>query len=136
MNTSIFSSEQLLKWLFTSAATGTRPTSWYVALHTGDPTADGSANEVTDAVYSRQSATFTASQPSAGEMWQAVNDADVAFPAADTAYTVTHVTVFDAVTGGNALAIFELPLARSISIGGVFSIPINELVISGAYTGA
>ena len=60
MSTSVFASEQLLKWLFTGDTLGTRPTSWYVSLHTGDPTADGSANEVTDANYARQSATFTA----------------------------------------------------------------------------
>ena len=49
MNVSEFSSEQLVKLLFTSVALGTRPTAWYVALHTGDPTLDGSGNEVGDA---------------------------------------------------------------------------------------
>jgi len=135
MNTSIFSSEQLLKWLFTTDTMGTRPTAWHVSLHTGDPTLDGSGNEVSDANYARQSATFTATQPSAGEVWQVTNDADVVFPASANAYTVTHVCVFDAATGGNVLGIFELPLSRSISAGGVFSIPINELVIAGGTVG-
>jgi len=128
MSTSVFSSEQLLKWLFTTSTMGTRPTSWYVGLHTGDPTVDGSANEVTDANYVRQSATFTASQAT---LWQVANDADVVFPAADASFTVTHVTVWDAATGGNALAVMALPLSRAMSAGGVFSIPANELVITG-----
>lgn len=131
MNVAEFSSEQLLKWLFTAVATGTRPTAWHVALHTADPTLDGSANEVTDANYGRQAATFTADQPVAGGAWRVRNDADVTFSIADAAYTVTHVTVFDAATGGNALAIFELPVARSLAPGNAFSIPTNELVITG-----
>lgn len=134
MSTSVFASEQLLKWLFTGDTLGTRPTSWYVSLHTGDPTADGSANEVTDANYARQSATFTAAAGT--ELWEVTNDADVVFPAAAAGFTVSHVCVFDAATGGNALAVLELPLARSISASGVFSIPINELVIAGADEGA
>jgi len=128
MSTSVFSSEQLLKWLFTASALGTRPTSWYVGLHTGDPAADGSTNEVADANYVRQSATFTATQ---NTLWQVTNDADVVFPAADASYNVTHVTVWDAATGGNALAVLALPLGRSMSAGGVFSIPAGELVITG-----
>lgn len=131
MNTALFSSEQLLKWLFTTSALGTRPTAWYVALHTGDPTLAGSANESTDANYARQAATFTASSPGAGLAWQAVNDADVVFPAMAAASTITHVTVFDAVTGGNCLAVFPLPISRALSIGGVFSIPLGEMVITG-----
>lgn len=132
MNTSVFSSEQLLKWLFTAAALGTRPTSWYVALHTGDPTLDGSGNEVTDANYARQAVTFTADQPVVGGGWRVRNDADVAFPAMAASVTVAYVTVFDAVTAGNCLGVFPLPLTRTVSAGGVYSIPINELEIAGA----
>lgn len=131
MNVAEFSSEQLLKWLFTNAALGTRPTAWYVALHTADPTLDGSANEVADVNYARQSVAFTADQPVVGEPWRVRNNADVTFPAAAGAFTVTHVSVFDALTGGNALAVFALPVSRSVAASGVFSIPLNELVITG-----
>jgi hypothetical protein len=131
MNVSVFSSEQLLKLLFTNAALGTRPTAWYVALHTGDPTLDGSANEVTATPYSRRVTTLVADQPVAGQVWRVRNDADLVFPAPNSAYTVTHVTVKTANSGGTCLAIFALPLARTVPIDGVFSIPINELVITG-----
>src|SRR5690554_6163419 len=123
MNTSIFSSEQILKWLFTAVAMGTRPTSWYVSLHTGDPSLDGSDNESTDTNYARQAVAFTASQDTAGDPWQAENDADLVFPGMASATTITHVAVFDATTGGNCLAVFELPLSRSVDAGGVFTIP-------------
>lgn len=132
MNVSVFSSEQLLKYLFTASALGTRPTAWHVALHTGDPTLDGSANEVTATPYSRQAATFVADQPVAGQPWRVRNNADLVFPAPTSgAYTVTHVTVFDAATAGTCLAVFALPLSREVAINGVFSIPTNELVITG-----
>ena len=131
MNTAEFSSEQIMKYLFTATAVGTRPTSWYVALHTDDPTLDGSANEVAYTNYARQSATFTADQPVVDGPWRARNDADVTFPATDAQVTVTHVTVFDALTGGNALAVLKLPLAKTVASAGVFSIPANELVLTG-----
>lgn len=131
MNVSVFSSEQLLKLLFTASVLGTRPTAWHVALHTGDPTLVGSANEVTATPYSRQVATFVADRPVVGGAWRVRNNADLVFPAPNSAYTVTHVTVFTAATAGTCLAVFALPLARTVAIGGVFSIPINELVITG-----
>lgn len=131
MNVSEFSSEQLLKYLFTTSALGTRPTAWYVALHTGAPSLDGSDNEVADGNYARQAATFVADQPVVDGPWRVRNNADVVFPAAAASFTVTHVVVFDALTAGNALAVFELPLSRSVAASGVFSIPINELVITG-----
>lgn len=127
----VFSSEQLLKWLFTAAALGTRPTAWYIGLHSGDPGIDGAANEIGDANYARQSATFTADQPTATDPWRVRNDAEVAFPSAAASFTVTYITVWDASTAGNMLAKIAMPLARTVSASGVFSIPANELVITG-----
>lgn len=132
MNVAEFSSEQLLKYLFTTASLGTRPTSWYVALHTGDPTLDGSGNEASYTAYARVAADFTASQPGgAGTAWRVDNDADVTFAATDASVTVTHVTVFDAASGGNCLAVLALPLSRTVASGGTFSIPAGELVLTG-----
>lgn len=131
MNAAEFSTEQIAKWLFTTDTLGTRPTTWYVALHDGAPGLTG-ANEVTDGNYARQSVDFTAAQPGgAGTAWQVTNDAAITFPATAGSVTVTHVSVFDASTSGNALAIFELPVSRSLAASGVFSIPLNELVITG-----
>jgi len=132
MNTSEFSSEEIVKYLFTGDALASRPATWRVALHTGNPGLDGAANEATYSGYGRVSTTFTADQPSgAGTAWRVRNDADVTFAATDAAVTITHVTVFDANTNGNCLVVLELPIARSVASGGVFSIPANELVITG-----
>ena len=131
MSVTTYSSEQIIKALFTANAL-TRPSNWYVALFTGDPGADGTVNEAADANYARQSATFTASQ--SGDFWQAVSDAAVTFAAADSAYTVTYIGIFDADSGGNFIASLPLPLARDVPAGGVFNIPAGELVINGENT--
>lgn len=131
MNAGEFSSEQLLKWLFTDATLGTRPTTWYVGLHTANPTLDGSAAEVSDANYVRQAVNFVADQPVADEAWRVRNDSDVVFPATDGAVTITHVTVFDASTAGNCLAVLALSTSSSLAPGGVYTIPINDLTITG-----
>ena len=50
----------VLTWLLTATA-ATRPSAWYVALHTGDPGETGASNEVvvgTDADYVRKAITF------------------------------------------------------------------------------
>lgn len=129
MNTTIASSEQLIKLLFTTATLPTRPATWEAALFTGNPGLDGASNECADANYARQSVAFTASQPSAGQLWQVDNDADVTFPAFAAGQTITHVGVFSG--AGVALAVFELPLSRTLPAAGVLSIPAGELVIKG-----
>lgn len=129
MNTTIASSEQLIKLLFTTDSLPTRPTSWDIALFTGNPGLDGASNECADSNYARQSATFTATQPTTGDVWQVNNDADIAFPGFAAAQTITHIGVFSG--AGDALALFELPLARSLPVSGVLSIPASELVIKG-----
>lgn len=129
MNTN-FSSESIIKWLFTTDTVPTRPTSWYLALHDGDPGPDGTANEITDANYARQAVYFVADEYYSGN-YGAYNDEDVTFPAAAATYDVTHVTVFDAATGGNALVVLELGLPRTVTAGGVFSIPTWQLEIHG-----
>ena len=131
MSVTTYSSEQIIKSLFTTS-TLTRPTSWYVALFTSTPGPAGANNEVADANYIRQSATFTVSQD--GDFWQAVSDAAATFPAADAAFTVTHIGIFDAETGGSCIVTMALPLARDVAAGGVFNIPSGELVINGETT--
>lgn len=125
--------EQLLTWLLTDGTLGTRPTAWYVALHTGDP-GDGGDNELTDgadANYERKAVDFTVALE--GSQYEADNDADVAFDPAGSgaSYTVTHVTVKDAATAGNTLLIIPLPVSIPIVEAGLVSIPISELLVEG-----
>lgn len=111
---STFSRNLLLNWLLTAGA-ATRPTAWYVSLHTADPGKTG-ASEVlvgTDANYARKSASFgTATTETSA------TTADLTWTAAAgaTTYTVTHIGIWDAASGGNfimggALAVSETVVA-------------------------
>ena len=125
--------QQVLTWLFTTGAVGTRPTAWFLALHTGDP-GDGADNEVTaaaDANYARQSVDLTVAL--VGSQYEADTDADATFPAAETgaSYTVTHVSMRTALTAGDALLIKAVPIPIPVVGGGVVSIPLGELIIQG-----
>lgn len=120
-----FSEAEIMKYLFTAEPMGTRPTAWYVALHTADPSEDGSAAEVSGSSYARQAATFTRTDN------QAVNDASVTFPAATgSGYTVTHVSVWDAVSGGNCLIKGALVLAKAVAIGESANFAAGELILN------
>lgn len=125
--------QQVLTWLLTTGTPDTRPTDWYVALHTGDP-GTGGDNELTtgaDANYVRKAVDFTVALN--GNQYEADNDAGVAFdPAgAGASYTVTHVTVKDALTTGNTILIVPLPVSIPVVEGGLVSIPISELLVEG-----
>lgn len=121
-------SEQYVKYFFTGDSVDSRPTSWEVALHAGDP-GIGDSNEVSDSVYDRQSVTFSADD--SGSFWQATNDADVSFPAAGAGanYTVTHFSIRDG--NGNALLIAPLQVPIPVVEGGVVSFPAGFLIARG-----
>ncbi|HAR39189.1 MAG TPA: hypothetical protein DCS09_11790 [Porphyromonadaceae bacterium] len=105
-------------WLLTDTAV-TRPTAWWVALHTGDPGADGSANEVlvaADADYVRKSVTFAdlangQNQNEVGVAWT-VDEASVG-------YTVTHASIWTAESGGSCLLKGQLLAARTLAANDV-----------------
>jgi hypothetical protein len=86
-----------LKWLL-SANAATRPTAWYVALFTSDPTDAGTGTEVSGGSYARQSASFTITND------VAANSAQLLYPTASSNWgAVSHVGIYDASTGGNLL---------------------------------
>ena len=101
MALSAFARNLLLDWLLTNG-TATRPTTWFVSLHVGDPGTTG-ANELvvgTDADYIRQAVVFDAAAAGQTENTGALTwTADVAA----TAHDITHIGVWDAATAGNFL---------------------------------
>lgn len=136
MATTTLSSEHIIKLLFTAAALPARPTTWYAALHTGIPGAAGQDFEVqasNDPNYARQAVSFGSGELAANGFWQAVNDAEVAFPASGAAspYAVEYVVIHDAATGGNALAVLPMEPARTVNVGGQLRFPIGEIIIEG-----
>lgn len=111
----------VLNWVLTANAV-TRPTSWYVALFTTDPTDADSGTEVSGGSYARTSVSFSVTG-NAG-----TNSAAVEFPAATADWgTVSHIGVYDASTGGNLVFHDALTTAKAITDGDVFRIPTNDL---------
>lgn len=116
----------VLNWIFTSGA-ATRPTAWYLALFTTDPTDAGTGTEVNTSgtAYARQTVAFSVSGDTA------TNTAAVEFPTATASYgTVSHVGVFDASTGGNLIAHAALAAAKTIDTGDVLRLPTGDLDIT------
>jgi hypothetical protein len=91
----------------------TSPAAVYLALFITDPTDAGSGTEVSTGGYARQAITFNAAVGGV-----ATSDADVSFTASGSAYgTVTHIGIYDAVSGGNLLVHTQLSASRLVSDG-------------------
>ena len=89
-------------------------TSAFVGLFTAAPSEAGGGTEVAGGSYARQAAGFSAPSPAG----QTSNAADVTFPTASGSWgTVTHVGIFDALSGGNLLAFKALSSSVAVGIG-------------------
>jgi hypothetical protein len=113
---SAFARNLLLNWMLTAGA-ATRPTTWFISLHTGDPGTTG-ANELlvgTDADYVRKAVAFATS--TAG---QSPNSDAQSFTAAAgaTTHNITHIGIWDAATAGNFI------------LGGALTVPENRVASS------
>lgn len=114
----------VLDWILTTG-TATRPTAWYVALFTADPTDADSGTEVTGGSYARTAVTFSVTGNAA------TNTGGVEFPAATASWgTVSHIGVYDASTGGNLILHSALDAAKTIADGDVFRIPAGDLDVT------
>jgi hypothetical protein len=112
-----------LKFLLTST-TATRPTAWYVALFTTNPTDAGSGTEVSGTNYARTAVTFTVTDDTA------TNSAAVTFAAAGSNWgTVSHIGVYDALSSGNLLFHGSVTTAKQIDSGDTFTISTSNLSI-------
>lgn len=119
-----------LKYLLTSDSV-TRPTAWYVALCTTDPTDSALGTEVSTSgtAYARQTAAFTVSGNNAS------NTSAIEFPeATGSGYgTVIAVMIMPASTGGTASDMIvhaQLTADKTISAGDIFRIPAGDLDIN------
>jgi hypothetical protein len=108
-NLSNYAENKLLDHILGTTAY-TKPTV-YLALFTTDPTEAGTGTEVSGGGYARKTITFNASSNGSSS-----NSADVLFPAATGSWgTVSHIGLYDALTGGNLL--WHGPLSASKTIG-------------------
>ena len=107
--------EKLLLDYLMTAEVVTRPTAWYLALFTAAPSDAGGGAEVSGAGYARQPIAFTAAATPAGST---ANNASITFTASGGDFgSVSHIAIFDAEVGGNALWTGALGAARTVNNG-------------------
>ncbi len=125
---------QLFNLIFRGTAF-TAPVKTWIALHTANPTETGSVAEVDTATwpsYLRQDAAKGGAQADA---WTVPTDGTgknalqllYAMYDGASALTVTHFSVWDAVTAGNMLVYAPLASSRTINNGDVFVIDAQKL---------
>jgi hypothetical protein len=114
----------VLTWTFTNGAV-TRPTAWYLGLFTSDPGEAQGGTEVSGGAYVREAVTFSVTGDTA------TNSAAVEWPVATGSWgTITHIAVYDALTGGNQIAYAALAIAKTIATGDVLRVPAGDLDIT------
>ena len=114
----------LLKYSLTTDAV-TRPTAWYIGLHTADVTDAGTGTEVTGNGYARTAVSFTVTNDTA------TNSATVTFPTASGGSwgTVSHLGIWSASSGGTLYYHGILTASKSVADGDTFTIQSGALTI-------
>lgn len=101
----------------------TDPAGFFVKLHTADPGSAGTTAAAGNTT--RQSVTFSAASGGA-----ITNSAAVTWTSVSTTETYTHVSFWDASSGGTFLGSDALNAARAVTAGDTFEIPIGDLDLS------
>lgn len=107
-----------------NAGSWTIPTSFWVKLHLGDPGAAGSSNAASNTT--RQSASFS-SAAAAGTI---TTSADVTWTSVSATESYSHVSFWDASTGGNLIATDNLEATRGVTAGDNFTIASGDIDIA------
>lgn len=115
-----------IKYAFTTTAMGTRPVEWYIALHTADPGETGATAECAYTGYARVAATWTQTDNSV------VNAGTVTFGAQGdvSPVTITHFSVFDALTSGNCLYKGPLDLGKTFNQNDIPNFGTGEIILN------
>lgn len=122
MSISDFLELKLLDLVFNATAYAGQATV-YVKLHIGDPGEAGTGNPAVETT--RKATTFGAA--AAGAI---ANDASIDWTSLPAAETITHVSVWDAVTAGNHLWNGALAVSKTVAIGDNFTIAVGDLDVS------
>ncbi len=119
-----YAEKLLLDWSMTTGS-ATRPTAWYVALYTAAPSDSGGGTEVSTGGYARQSVTFDAASSPGGTT---SNNNTVSFTASGASYgTVSHIGIFDNVSGGNLLWHGSMTASKSVADGDTLEFSIGNI---------
>jgi hypothetical protein len=98
----------------------------HIALFTTAPGETGAGTEVSGGGYARQAISFNAAANG-----QSANSADVLFPTATASWgTITHVGLFDAVSGGNMIWHGALSASKAIGTDDEFKLGAGRLSVS------
>lgn len=104
-------------------------TSIYVALHTASPTDAGGGAEVSGGSYARQQVTAWDAPGATDGHTQNTNA--IVFPTATASWgTVTHVGIWDAVSGGNLLFHGALDASKVVDTDDVFQFAAGALDVT------
>ena len=112
------------------STTFAKPAVRFLDLFTASPGDSNTGTEVstTGTGYARQSVAWTVSGTSPTT---ATNAAAIEFSPATAGWgTVTHVGVYDTVTGGNLLAWAQLTTSKTVSAADIFRVPASNLIIT------
>ena len=101
----------------------TAPAAVYVKLHTGDPGEAGTSNAAGETT--RQAITFGAA--SNGVI---TSSALVEWTNVSTTETYSHVSLWDASTAGNCLAVGALAASKSVTSGDTFQLPSGQVTFT------
>lgn len=106
----------------------TDPASVYIALFTSDPTDADVGTEVSGGSYAREQLTAGFSAPSNGAC---ENSALIEFAQATAVWgLITHIGIYDALSGGNLLFYGALTASQQVDTGDIFKIAAGDLDIS------
>lgn len=114
------------KWLDvvrSGGSTYTAATNVFVKLHTGDPGATAAANA---SVGSTTRVVVTQAAPSAGSM--SINGTNPVWTNGGTSETITHISVWDAITTGNFLYSVALTASKAWASGDTLTL--NSLTVA------
>ena len=101
----------------------TAPAAVYVKLHTGDPGEAGTSNAAGETT--RQAIAFGA--PSDGVI---TSSALTEWTNVSTTETYSHISLWDASTGGNCLAAGALAASKSVTAGDTFQLPSSQVTFT------
>lgn len=124
-----FTENLVLNFMLTTA-TATRPTDWYVALFTSDPTDANSGTEVTGNGYARQVIAFNTASGTNPTFCD--NSATITFPTASGGNfgVITHLGIMSALTSGTLYFHGQLTNSKTVNDGDTFQILANNLIIN------
>ena len=128
---------KILEHIFENAISGGSPydtssITWYVSLHTADPTESGSfTNDGASAAYTRKQISFAAVN-TAGDTVSISNTGAITFPQATANYSaaITHIGISDASDAGNMIFKGALSTPKTVTSGDVFQINSGSLTIT------